>query len=112
MASKKKYDLHLSRSEAADLLRKLADTLEAGCDEVAALGVGLADLAKFKIRIDLGQDDSLEVKFAGTGFAVCGGTRELCGTGGVCEALSGVKKRMQVHFKTMRDSVARAEMPS
>jgi XXXCH domain-containing protein len=112
MASKKKYNLHLSRPEAADLLRKLADTLEAGCDEVATLGVSLAELAKFKIRIDLGHDDSLEVKFTGTGFAVCGGAQEPCGSGAVCESLSSVKKRMQVYFKALRESVARGEMPS
>ncbi|KAF5049085.1 hypothetical protein DSECCO2_443390 [anaerobic digester metagenome] len=112
MPSKKKYNLHLSRPEAADLLRRLADTLEAGCDEVATLGVSLAELAKFKIRIDLGQDDTLEVKFTGTGFAVCGGAQEPCGSGVVCESLSGVKKRMQAYFKALRDSVAKAEMPS
>ena len=112
MTAKKKYNLHLSRPEAADLLRRLADTLEAGCDEVATLGVSLAELAKFKIRIDLGQDDTLEVKFTGTGFAVCGGAQEPCGSGVVCESLSGVKKRMQAYFKALRDSVAKAEMPS
>lgn len=111
MASKIKRTWHLSRPEAAELLRKLADTLQEGGDEVEQFGISLAELAKFQIKIDLGFDDSLEVKFSGKGFKICG-TEEECGSGVLSERYSSVKKRMQVYFKALRESVTKAEMPS
>lgn len=111
MAPKRKHNWQLSRSEAADLLRKLADTLEDGSDSVEPYGISLAELIKFKIKIDVGVDDALEVKFTGKGPKVCG-TDHSCGSGVVSESYSSLKKRMQVYFKAMRDSVAKAEMPS
>lgn len=111
MAPKRKHNWQLSRSEAADLLRKLADTLEDGSDSVEPYGISLAELIKFKIKIDMGVDDALEVKFTGKGPKVCG-TDLCCGSGVVCESYASLKKRMQVYFKALRDSVARAEMPS
>lgn len=111
MASKRKYNWRLSRAEAADLLRRLADTLEEGSDEVGNYGVSLAELIKFKIQVDLDATDSLEVKFTGKGAKVCGG-EESCGSSGVCEKYSSLKKRMQVYFKALRESVAAGVMPS
>jgi XXXCH domain-containing protein len=111
MAPKRKHNWQLSRSEAADLLRKLADTLEDGSDSVQPYGISLAELIKFKIKIDMGVDDALEVKFTGKGPKVCG-SEHPCGSGIVCESYSSLKKRMQVYFKALRDSVAKAEMPS
>jgi len=111
MAPKRKYNWHLSRSEAADLLRKVADTLEEGGDDVSGFGISLAELVKFKIKIDLDVEDAMEVKFTGKGAKVCGGNQP-CGSGVVCESYSGLKKRMQIYFKALRDSVAKAEMPS
>lgn len=111
MASKIKHNWQLSRSEAAKLLRNVADTLEEGSDEVAQFGIGLAELVKFKIKIDLSETDTLEVKFSGKGSKVCG-TEEVCGVGAVCERYSCLKKRMQIYFKAMRDSVGRGELPS
>ena len=111
MASKRKYNWRLSRSEAADLLHKLADTLEEGSDEVGGYGISLAELIKFKIKIDLSECDSMEVKFTGKGEKVCGG-EESCGSSGTCEKYSSLKKRMQVYFKAMRESVAAGQMPS
>lgn len=111
MKAKIKHNWQLSRSEAAELLRNLADTLEQGSDEVAQYGIGLAELVKFKIKIDLGADDMLEVKFTGKGAKVCGADG-VCGAGLVCESYSSLKKRMQIYFKAMRDSVARGELPS
>lgn len=111
MAPKRKKSWKLSRSEAADLLHKLADTLEDGSDSVESYGISLAELIKFKIKIDMGVDDALEVKFTGKGLKICGAEHE-CGSGVVCESYSSLKKRMQVYFKAMRESVAKAEMPS
>lgn len=111
MPSKRKYNWRLSRSEAAGLLRRLADTLEEGSDEVRDYGVSLAELIKFKIQIDLGASDSMEVKFTGKGAKVCGG-EESCGSGGVCEKYTSLKKRMQVYFKALRESVTAGVMPS
>lgn len=111
MAPKLKHNWKLSRSEAADLMRKLADTLEQDSDDLSEYGISLAELVKFKIKVDLGQDDTLEVKFTGKGLKVCGAD-DSCGSGVVCESYSKLKKRMQVYFKAMRESVARAEMPS
>lgn len=111
MAMKLKHNWQLSRAEAAELLRKLADTLEAESDELGEYGISLAELVKFKIKVDLGHEDVLEVKFTGKGFKVCG-CEETCGSGVVCESYSKLKKRMQVYFKAIRESVNRAEVPS
>jgi XXXCH domain-containing protein len=111
MASKLKHNWLLSRAEAADLLRKLADTLEQESDDLGEYGISLAELVKFKIKVDLGQDDALEVKFTGKGLKVCGAD-DPCGSGVVCESYSKLKKRMQIYFKAIRESVARGEMPS
>lgn len=111
MATKLKHNWQLSRTEAAGLLRKLADTLEQESDDLGEYGISLAELVKFKIKVDLGQDDTLEVKFTGKGLKVCG-AEDPCGSGIVCESYSKLKKRMQVYFKAIRDSVTRAEMPS
>ncbi len=111
MAMKLKHNWQLSRAEAAALLRKLADTLEDESDDLGEYGISLAELVKFKIKVDLGQDDALEVKFTGKGLKVCGAD-DPCGSGVVCESYSKLKKRMQVYFKAMRESVSRAEMPS
>ena len=111
MASKLKHNWLLSRAEAAGLLRKLADTLEQESDDLGEYGISLAELVKFKIKVDLGQDDALEVKFTGKGLKVCG-AEDPCGSGVVCESYSKLKKRMQIYFKAIRESVARGEMPS
>lgn len=111
MTMKLKHNWQLSRGEAAALLRKLADTLDNGSDDLDEYGISLAELVKFKIKVDLGQDDTLEVKFTGKGLKVCG-VEDPCGSGVVCESYSKLKKRMQVYFKAIRDSVGRAEMPS
>jgi XXXCH domain-containing protein len=111
MTSKRKYNWRFSRSEAADLLRRLADTLEDGSDEVGGYGVSLAELIKFKIKIDLSECDFMEVKFTGKGEKVCG-SEDSCGSSGVCEKYTSLKKRMQVYFKAMRESVAAGNMPS
>jgi XXXCH domain-containing protein len=111
MAMKLKHNWQLSREEAADLLRKLADTLEQDSDDLGEYGISLAELVKFKIKVDLGQEDTLEVKFTGKGLKVCG-AEDPCGSGIVCESYSKLKKRMQVYFKAIRESVTRAEMPS
>lgn len=111
MAMKLKHNWQLSRAEAAELLRRLADTLEDESDELGEYGISLAELVKFKIKVDLGHEDALEVKFTGKGFKVCG-CEEACGSGVVCESYSKLKKRMQVYFKAIRESVNRAEVPS
>lgn len=111
MAMKLKHNWQLSRSEAADLLRKLAETLEEESDDLGEYGISLAELVKFKIKVDLGQDDTLEVKFTGKGSKVCEAD-DPCGSGVVSESYSKLKKRMQVYFKAIRESVNRAEMPS
>jgi XXXCH domain-containing protein len=111
MASKLKHNWLLSRAEAADLLRKLADTLEQESDDLSEYGISLAELVKFKVKVDLGQDDALEVKFTGKGLKVCG-AEDPCGSGVVCESYSKLKKRMQIYFKAMRESIANGEMPS
>ena len=111
MAPKLKHNWHLTRSEAAGLLRKLADTLEHESDDLGEYGISLAELVKFKIKVDLGLDDALEVKFTGKGLKVCGAD-DPCGSGVVCESYSKLKKRMQVYFKAMRESAAKAELPS
>lgn len=111
MAMKLKHNWQLSRGEAAELLRKLADTLEQESDDLGEYGISLAELVKFKIKVDLGHDDTLEVKFTGKGFKVCG-AEDPCGSGVVCDSYSRLKKRMQVYFKAIRESVERAEMPS
>ena len=111
MAMKLKHNWQLSRAEAAELLRKLADTLEDESDDLGEYGISLAELVKFKIKVDLGQDDTLEVKFTGKGLKVCG-AEDPCGSGVVCESYSKLKKRMQVYFKAIRESVSKAEMPS
>lgn len=111
MPPKSKHDWQLSRSEAASLLRALADTLEDGSDDVCHYGISLADLIKFKVKISLEKDDVLEVKFAGKGSASCGGE----GTGGKGkggDSFPSLKKRMQAHFATMRRSVSQGAMPS
>jgi len=111
MSPKLKHNWLLTRAEAADLLRKLADTLEQDSDDLAEYGISLAELVKFKVKIDLGQNDALEVKFTGKGLKVCG-AEDPCGSGVVCESYSKLKKRMQIYFKAIRESVARGEMPS
>jgi XXXCH domain-containing protein len=111
MAMKLKHNWQLSRAEAAALLRRLADTLEAESDDLGEYGISLAELVKFKIKVDLGQDDTLEVKFTGKGSKVCGAD-DPCGSGVVCEGYSKLKKRMQVYFKAISESVSKAEMPS
>ncbi len=111
MAMKLKHNWKLSRVEAAGLLRKLADTLEEGSDDLGEYGISLAELVKFQIKVDLGLDDTLEVKFTGKGHKVCG-SEDPCGSGVVCESYSKLKKRMQVYFKAIRESVTKAEMPS
>jgi len=111
MAPKHKHNWKLSRAEAADLLRKLADTLEKESDDLGEYGISLAELVKFKIKVDLGQDDTLEVKFTGKGSKVCE-AGDPCGSGVVGESYTKLKKRMQIYFKAMRESVAKAEMPS
>ncbi len=111
MTSKRKYSWNLSRAEAADLLRRVADTLETGSGEVEHYGISLAELIKFKIKIDLDATESMEVKFTGKGAKVCGG-EESCGSSGVCEKYSSLKKRMQVYFKALRESVTAGVMPS
>lgn len=107
MGSKVKYSWQLSRSEAADLLRKLAHSIEQGEEEVSDYGIQLAELSKYKIKIALGIDNSLELKFTGK-FGKTEGTAEFAGT----ESYSSLKKRMQTYFKAMRDSLARGEFPS
>ena len=111
MASKCKHNWLLSRAEAANLLRKLADTLEQESDDLGEYGISLAELVKFKVKVDLGQDDALEVKFTGKGLKVCG-AEDPCGSEIVSERYSKLKKRMQIYFKAIRESVARGEMPS
>lgn len=105
MAQKVKNSWNLSRSEAADLLLKLAETIEDGSDEVTGYGISLAELAKFKLKIELNPNDTLEVKFTGKGIKATGpDVRD--------ESYSNLKKRMQIYFKALRDSVAKAELPS
>ena len=53
MAMKLKHNWQLSRAEAAALLRKLADTLEDESDDLGEYGISLAELVKFKIKVDL-----------------------------------------------------------
>lgn len=111
MAPKLKHNWLLSRHEAAELLRKLADTLEEGPDELGQYGISLAELVNFKIKIDLGEQDALEVKFTGKGLK----TRAEKGPDGSGETggnYSSCKKRMQENFNSMRQSVGRGEMPS
>ncbi len=117
MTSKRKYRWQLSRSGAADLLRRLADTLEEGRDDVGACDISLAGLSKFKIKIDLRREDILNVKFTGreAGERRCegggdAGTQVETEEGG--EDYPGLKKRMQTAFTAMRDALARGEMPS
>ena len=111
MSSKRKYNWRLSRAEAASLLRRLADTLEDGSDEVNGYDVSLAELIKFKIKIDLSESDFMEVKFSGKGAKVCEND-EVCGSCSTCEKYSSLKKRMQVYFKALRESAAGGVMPS
>lgn len=111
MSSKRKYNWRFSRAEAAGLLRRLADTLEDGSDEVDGYDVSLAELIKFKIKIDLSENDFMEVKFSGKGAKVCEGDG-VCGSCETCEKYSSLKKRMQVYFKALRESVAAGLMPS
>lgn len=105
MSQKIKNSWHLSRSEAADLLLKLAETIEDGSDEVIGYGISLAELTKFKLKIELGSDDTLEVKFTGKGVKVEGPDVR-------SEGYSSLKKRMQIYFKALRESAAKAELPS
>jgi XXXCH domain-containing protein len=105
MAPKIKNSWHLTRAEAADLLHKLAETIEEGTDEVPGYGLSLAELVKFKLKIELDATDSLEVKFSGKGAKISG--PDVRG-----ESYSSLKKRMQIYFKALRDSVAKAELPS
>ena len=108
MANKVKHNWQLSRTEAANLLRNLADTLEQEDDEVQGYNISLAELIKFKIKIDLSPDDSLTVKFTGKGAKICpeGG---FCET---CEKYSTLKKRMKIYFKALHESATRRELPS
>lgn len=105
MAQKIKNSWHLSRSEAADLLLKLAETIEEGSDEVTGYGISLAELTKFKLKIELGANDTLEVKFSGKGIKATGPDVR-------AEGYSNLKKRMRVYFKALCESVAKAELPS
>lgn len=111
MANKIKHNWQLSRPEAASLLRNLADTLEQEDDEVHGYNISLAELIKFKIKINLGPDDSLTVKFTGKGAKICpeGGFCETCET---CEKYSTLKKRMKIYFKALQESITRSELPS
>lgn len=111
MASKVKNSWHLSRADAANLLRGLASALEEGGDEVQGYGISLAELIKFKLKIELGQDDTLEVKFEGKGAKMSLGA-EFDGERIVHESYSSLKKRMQIYFKALRESLLRAEVPS
>ena len=118
MTSKRKYNWQLSRSGAADLLRRLADTLEEGLEEVSSYDISLTELSKVKIKIDLGREDVLEVKFTGK---EAGSRRREDGDGVVAERIEaqassgdypGLKKRMQESFTAMRAALGRGEMPS
>ncbi len=105
MSQKIKSKWLLSRPEAADLLRKIADSIEDGSDEVAGYSLSLAELIKFSIKIEMGLNDSLEVKFEGKGAKIGGTSIE-------GESYSSLKKRMSIYFKAIRESVAKAEVPS
>jgi len=110
MAAKLKHNWLLSRHEAAELLRKLADTLDEGPDELGQYGISLAELVNFKIKIDLGAQDALEVKFTGKGLKT-GAEKDPGGSGGG-GSYANCKKRMQENFNAMRQSVAQGEVPS
>lgn len=112
MTPKTKYNWRMTKGEAADLLRRLADTLENDSEEVGEYGISLAELVKFKIKIDLSESDSMEVKFTGKGEKICSCGQDPCGSGPVCEKYSSLKKRMQKYFKALRESVANGAMPS
>lgn len=47
------------------MLHKLAHSIEQGEEEVSDYGIQLAELSKYKIKIALGIDNSLELKFTG-----------------------------------------------
>lgn len=111
MSPKCKHDWHLSRAEAAELLRELADTLEQGADEVCRYGISLDELVKFKIRIDLDGTDALDVQFKAKGSKSCEGTGSE-DSDAVGEGYATLKKRMQASFKTLRQNVASGGMPS
>jgi XXXCH domain-containing protein len=113
MTSKRKYNWRMTRGEAADLLRRLADTLEGDSDEVGDYGISLAELIKFKIKIDLSESESMEVKFTGKGEKVCCCCGEdPCGSGPECENYSSIKKRMQKYFRALCESVVNGVLPS
>lgn len=111
MAPKLKHNWLFSRHEAAELLRKLADTLEEGPDELGQYGISLAELVNFKIKIDLGEHDALEVKFTGKGLKT-GAEKDPGGSGSGGGSYANCKKRMQENFNAMRQSVAQGEAPS
>jgi XXXCH domain-containing protein len=91
----------LSRADAAKLLRALAKTIEEGGDEVEGFGIQLAEVLKFKLKFTHLASDTFEVKFTGR-FAAA--EEE--------ESYSKLKKRMQIYFKGIRQSVSQEEMPS
>jgi XXXCH domain-containing protein len=111
MTHKHRHDLQLSRPEAAEFLRNLADALEHGSDCMKGYGISLDELVKFKVKMDLGADEAAAVRFSGKGGRACC-TDAVCDTCAACESYPGLKKRMQAHFKAMRDSLARGAMPA
>lgn len=92
----------LPRADAARLLRALAQTIEDGGDEVEGFGIQLAEILKFKLKFTHLASDTFEVKFSGR-FATAEEEEE---------SYSKLKKRMQVYFKGIHQSVHQGEMPS
>ena len=111
MTEKIKRTWRLSRIKAAELLHHLADTLQEHDDQMENCGINLAEFVKFQIKIDVGSDDTVEVKFSGKNFNVSK-PEEVSGSGVISENFSSIKQRMQVNFKLLCESVANAEMPS
>jgi len=111
MTPKTRHSWRLSRSEAANFLRQLAEALENGTGEVATYGVNLDELVRFKVKMDLGRDEAVHVDFSGKkGEACC--TDAVCGTCDACGDYPSLKKRMQVRFKAMRQALAKEAPPS
>ncbi|BDV00874.1 hypothetical protein TDMWS_09590 [Thermodesulfomicrobium sp. WS] len=93
----------LSRGETARFLRALATAIEEGESEVNGFGIQLAELIKFKLKFTQLAGDTLEVKFSGR-FAPTGEDDD--------EGYSKLKKRMQVYWRSIRQSAEQGEIPS
>lgn len=113
MSNKIKQSWRMSRPEIANLLHRLADSLETGAETVDGFDLHLVDDGEYKIRFNLEKDALLAVKFTAKGaraeIARSAGDPPPCVQS---TNFSAAKRVMQTSFKAVSGSLNRGKLPT